>query len=138
MVRRKGDKMSRKPAVSPELAQLADELRQVGARAWSKAARLKGTITWENSSPAQRRGWIAIAQHFLDRRAVADGRTVAQIKSAFGACRQIRFAVANSERFGGEFSLNDLLAADVLAREALADPDPALAKSHVRKEGGAA
>lgn len=46
--------------------------------------------------------------------------TAKQVELAFAACRSIRFAVKNAERYGGDFSLNDLLAADRLAREALA------------------
>lgn len=46
----------------------------------------------------------------------------AQIEAAFAACRSIRFAVDQAARHGGDFSLNDLLAADLLAREALAPP----------------
>lgn len=42
-----------------------------------------------------------------------------QIEAAMAACRSIRFAVMNSNRHGGDFSLNDILAADRLAREAL-------------------
>lgn len=38
---------------------------------------------------------------------------------AFAACRSIRFAVVNASRHGGEFNLNDLLAADKFARDAL-------------------
>ncbi len=51
----------------------------------------------------------------------APARTPDQVETAFAACRSIRFAVVNASRHGGEFSLNDLLAADRLAREALAD-----------------
>jgi phage shock protein A len=39
---------------------------------------------------------------------------------AFAACRSIRFANDQAVRHGGDYSLNDLLAADKLAREALA------------------
>lgn len=46
--------------------------------------------------------------------------TPAQIESALAACRSIRFAVVNASRHGGEFSLNDILAADRLAMAALA------------------
>jgi len=38
---------------------------------------------------------------------------------AFAACRSIRFATENAVRHGGEYSLNDLLAADKLARDAI-------------------
>lgn len=47
---------------------------------------------------------------------------------AFAACRSIRFATEQAVRHGGDYSLNDLLAADKLARDAL---KPA-------KKGGAA
>lgn len=40
-------------------------------------------------------------------------------ETALAACRSIRFAVKNATRHGGDFSLNDILAADKLAREAL-------------------
>lgn len=39
---------------------------------------------------------------------------------AFAACRSICFATENAVRHGGDYSLNDLLAADKLARAALA------------------
>lgn len=42
-----------------------------------------------------------------------------KLELALAACRSIRFATTNATRFGGEYSLNDLLAADRLAREAL-------------------
>jgi hypothetical protein len=42
-----------------------------------------------------------------------------QLDTALAACRSIRFAVKQASRHGGEFSLNDILAADRLAREAL-------------------
>ena len=51
--------------------------------------------------------------------AVAPVRTPAQVELAFAACRSINFATENAVRHGGEYSLNDLLAADKLAREAL-------------------
>lgn len=38
---------------------------------------------------------------------------------AFAACRSITFATANAVRHGGDYSLNDLLAADKLARAAI-------------------
>ena len=47
------------------------------------------------------------------------GCTLAQVELAFAACRSINFATENAVRHGGEYSLNDLLAADKLAREAL-------------------
>jgi hypothetical protein len=63
--------------------------------------------------------------------------TSTQVQSAFAACRSIRFAVKNASRYGGEFSLNDILAADRLAREALGeDSQPAAGKPR-RKKGGA-
>ena len=40
-------------------------------------------------------------------------------EAAFAACRSIAFATANAMRHGGDYSLNDLLAADKLAREAI-------------------
>lgn len=40
---------------------------------------------------------------------------------ALAACRSIRFAVKNAERFKGEYNLNDILAADQLARQALGE-----------------
>ena len=43
----------------------------------------------------------------------------AQLALALAACRSIRFAVTQAARYGGEFSLNDILAADILARDAL-------------------
>lgn len=49
--------------------------------------------------------------------------TADQIEAAFAACRSIRFAVKNAARFNGEFSLNDLLSADRLARAALSETD---------------
>ncbi len=45
--------------------------------------------------------------------------TAAQTEAAFAACRSIRFAVLNADRHAGEFSLNDILAANRLACEAL-------------------
>jgi len=73
-----------------------------------------------------------------------------QLELALAACRSIRFASDNALRHGGEYSLNDLLAADKLAREALASkmtPDfiergaRGLLKKyraqHARKKGGA-
>lgn len=60
--------------------------------------------------------------------------TPAQIDAAFAACRSIRFAVKNAARFGGEFSLNDLLAADKLAREALGETAPVVATKPVLKK----
>lgn len=44
-----------------------------------------------------------------------------QLDLALSACRSIRFATKQAERFGGEFSLNDLLTADRLARAALGE-----------------
>ena len=38
---------------------------------------------------------------------------------AYAACRSINFSTENAMRHGGDYSLNDLLAADKLAREAL-------------------
>ncbi len=38
---------------------------------------------------------------------------------ALSACHSIKFATENAARHGGDYSLNDLLAADLLAREAL-------------------
>jgi hypothetical protein len=49
---------------------------------------------------------------------------------AFAACRSIRFANDQAVRHGGDYSLNDLLAADKLAREALAPT-----QSRARKGG---
>lgn len=43
----------------------------------------------------------------------------AQRDLALAACRSIRFAVKNAKRHGGEYNLNDLEAADRLAKEAL-------------------
>lgn len=48
-----------------------------------------------------------------------------QLDLALAACRSIRFANTNAVRHGGEYSLNDLLAADRLAKQAL-DMTPAL------------
>jgi hypothetical protein len=45
--------------------------------------------------------------------------TIAQTDAAFAACRSIRFAVLNADRHAGEFNLNDILAANRLACEAL-------------------
>ena len=42
-----------------------------------------------------------------------------QCRHALAACRSIRFANNQAVRHGGEYSLNDLLAADRLAKEAL-------------------
>lgn len=52
----------------------------------------------------------------------SDAPSAKSIEAAFSACRSIRFAVTNASRFGGEFSLNDILAADRLAQQALAVP----------------
>ena len=52
-----------------------------------------------------------------------------QLRMALAACRSIRFAVANSKRYHGEFSLNDIESADRLAREALRLGKPARKKS---------
>lgn len=73
-----------------------------------------------------------------------------QLDLALAACRSIRFANDNAMRHGGEYSLNDLLAADKLARDALASqmtPEfidrgaRAILKKyraqHSRKKGGA-
>lgn len=49
---------------------------------------------------------------------------------AFAACRSIRFANDQAVRHGGDYSLNNLLAADKRAREALAPAKSA-------KKGGA-
>lgn len=48
-----------------------------------------------------------------------------QLELALAACRSIRFATSNAVRHGGEYSLNDLLAAERLAKQAL-DMTPAL------------
>lgn len=45
----------------------------------------------------------------------------AQVQSAFAACKSIRFAFKNAARYGGEWNLNDLIACDRLAREALGE-----------------
>lgn len=42
------------------------------------------------------------------------------LELALAACRSIRFAVTQADRYSGEYSLNDILAADKLAREAVA------------------
>jgi hypothetical protein len=54
----------------------------------------------------------------------------AQRDAALIACQSIRFANTNSIRHGGEYSLNDLLAADRLAMEALR-MGPAMTKEFV-------
>jgi len=43
-----------------------------------------------------------------------------QCQLALAACRSIHFAVKNAKRHGGDYNLNDLHAADRLAKEALA------------------
>ena len=48
-----------------------------------------------------------------------------QLELALAACRSIRFANDNAVRHVGEYSLNDLLTADRLAKQAL-DMTPAL------------
>lgn len=60
--------------------------------------------------------------------------TPKQIDLAFAACRSIRFAVDNAGRYGGEFSLNDILAADRLAKDALQGTSRTPART--RKGGG--
>lgn len=71
----------------------------------------------------------------------------AQRDAALAACRSIRFAGSNAVRHGGEYSLNDLLAADRLAKEALArgpamTPEfigcasKAILRKHRAKKGG--
>lgn len=62
----------------------------------------------------------AVARALVNAKAARTPRD-AEIENAFAACRSIRFAVKNASRYGGEFSLNDILAADRLAREALGD-----------------
>jgi len=47
------------------------------------------------------------------------GRSEVAVDLAFAACRSIQFAVANASRHGGDFNLNDILAAHKLATEAL-------------------
>jgi hypothetical protein len=69
--------------------------------------------------------------------------TADQIATAFAACRSIRFAVKNASRWSGEFSLNDILAADRLAREALGEapkvsPAAKPLKRRAVRKGGAA
>lgn len=61
--------------------------------------------------PAARRPGVTLA--------APSNATPEQIALAFAACRSIRFANDQAVRHGGEYSLNDLLAADRLAREAL-------------------
>lgn len=66
-------------------------------------------------------------------RAAEEGRDKSD--TAFAACRSIRFAVNNASRYGGEYSLTDILAADVLAKEALGElpvVKPALKPLRVR------
>lgn len=60
----------------------------------------------------------AVSRALVNAKAARTPRDV-EIENAFAACRSIRFAVKNASRYGGEFSLIDILAADRLAREAL-------------------
>jgi hypothetical protein len=80
----------------------------------------------------------AVSRALLAEKARAETPADAQLARALSACRSIRFAVVNSSRHGGEFSLNDLLAADLLAREALGLTAPAAekAKPASKKKGG--
>ncbi len=61
----------------------------------------------------------------MEKKTVAElvnelNEVTAQRDAAFAACRSIRFATENAVRHGGDYSLNDLLAADKLARDAMA------------------
>lgn len=70
------------------------------------------------------------------RKAIKLERDLGELRNraelAFAACRSIRFAIDQAVRHGGEYSLNDLLAADRLARAALA---PASKKTTTSKGG---
>ena len=68
----------------------------------------------------------------------ATHRKASASELAFAACRSIRFAVLNAERYGGEFSLNDILAANRLANEALSGEGPTYEelKAEVKKLRG--
>jgi hypothetical protein len=59
-----------------------------------------------------------------------------QLNVALAACRSIRFAVTNAARHGGEYSLNDLLAADHLAKDAL-QRGPAMTKEFIDRSAKA-
>lgn len=60
----------------------------------------------------------------------------AQRDLALAACRSIRFANSNAVRHGGDYSLNDLLAADKLAKEAL-ERGPAMTKEFIDRSARA-
>ncbi len=97
----------RAPKFTEGELQLARAVYETGISAWKKATRGQAHTTFEQLSPAQLSGWVAI------------GREIAELGVALAACRSIRFAITNATRHGGKFSLNDLLAADRLANEAL-------------------
>lgn len=68
-------------------------------------------FTW----PIDGSGAHSCAEH-LNARLLASSQVLGK---ALAACRSINFAVTNSARFGGEYNLNDILAADHLATDAL-------------------
>lgn len=72
----------------------------------------------------------AVSRALVNAKAARTPRD-AEVESAFAACRSIRFAVKNASRYGGEFSLNDILAADRLAREALGESSDAAVPAKV-------
>lgn len=75
-------------------------------------------------SCSDRKPWIYYAQRVNTEPCTTPAASGDQLKTALAACRSIRFAGTNALRHGGEYSLNDLIAADRLAREAL-EMDPA-------------
>ncbi len=62
-----------------------------------------------------------------------EGKSELAVDLAFAACRSIRFATINAERHGGEYSLNDLLAAHKLATDALKNAGPMGAAQNIEK-----
>lgn len=111
------------PHTTEELA-LASQLHGIGVLAVADDLLARGEIkaqlvpAFTDLTIAQRCGWVAVARHILrtyTQTHLVKGASVA----AFAACQSIRFAVKNASRHRGEFSLNDILAADRLAREAL-------------------
>lgn len=68
----------------------------------------------------------AVARALVNAKAARTPRVV-EIEAAFAACRSIRFGFKNAARYGGEWNLNDLIAADRLSREALGVVDAPVA-----------
>ncbi|MBI5768735.1 MAG: hypothetical protein HZA93_13135 [Verrucomicrobia bacterium] len=65
---------------------------------------------------------------------------IKSVETALAACRSIRFAVNNAARYQGEYNLNDIEAADRLAREALGESTVISATAVLKKrsvKGGA-